>query len=135
MQLLHEKAEKNLMGAPEETLRLGKSQGGTQYFHCCEDTRPSGKYIPKGDDEIEQVFLREQSILTLHFCQKTGEEIYWEHEGMMDNPEYAKSAVKKIEAYEKNGIFLGENLILTFETSTQILEKRTLEALVRRHLL
>lgn len=53
--------------------------------------------------------------------KKTGKEIYWEHEGLMDNPEYAKSAVKKIELYEKNGIFPGENLILTFETSVNIL--------------
>lgn len=33
-------------------MRLGKSQGCTQYFHCSEDTRPSGKYIPKGDVEL-----------------------------------------------------------------------------------
>ena len=42
--------------------------------------------------------------------KKTRKEIYWEHEGMMDKPEYAKSAVKKIESYQRNGIHLGERL-------------------------
>ena len=40
--------------------------------------------------------------------RKTGEEIYWEHEGMMDKSDYAKTAVKKLESYQKNGIYLGE---------------------------
>lgn len=33
--------------------------------------------------------------------RKTGEEIYWEHEGMMDKSDYAKTAVKKLESYQK----------------------------------
>lgn len=53
--------------------------------------------------------------------KKTRKEIYWEHEGMMDKPEYAKSAVKKIELYQRNGIHLGERLILTFETELTVL--------------
>jgi len=67
--------------------------------------------------------------------RRTGEEIYWEHEGMMDNPEYAKNAIKKIELYEKNGIFPGEKLILTFESSTQILDKKILEIFVQKYML
>lgn len=49
--------------------------------------------------------------------RETGEEIYWEHDGRMDDPIYAQNAVKKIQAYEENGIYPGERLILTFETS------------------
>lgn len=64
----------------------------------------------------------------------TYQEIYWEHEGMMDNPEYAKSAVQKIELYEKNGIFPGDNLILTFETSASILNMDLVKELTRRYL-
>lgn len=249
MQLLHERAAHNLIDAPEGTLRLGRSQGCVQYFHCSEDTRPSGKYIPKGnmelarklaqkaydekikklttkrlrqldsiindycDDEIAQTFLSEhqerqkliapveelyeqklerwmanpysgkgfgtedpvittdkgmrvrsksERFMANYFdslgiqykyecplvlrpygyiypdftflSRKTGREIYWEHEGMLDNPEYARTAAKKIELYEKNGIFPGDNLILTFETSTQILDKKILELLVQRYL-
>lgn len=49
-------------------------------------------------------------------------EIYWEHEGMMDDPAYVEKALKKIEKYEKNGIFRGVNLIVTHETSKQMLD-------------
>ena len=35
---------------------------------------------------------------------------------MMDDAGYARSAVQRIEEYEKNGIFPGEQLIITAET-------------------
>lgn len=66
--------------------------------------------------------------------KKTRKEIYWEHEGMMDKPEYAKSAVKKIESYQKNGIHLGERLILTFETELTVLNSQIVEELVEKYL-
>lgn len=66
--------------------------------------------------------------------KKTRKEIYWEHEGMMDKPEYAKSAVKKIELYQRNGIHLGERLILTFETELTVLNSQIVEELVERYL-
>ena len=65
--------------------------------------------------------------------KKTRKEIYWEHEGMMDKPEYAKSAVKKIESYQRNGIHLGERLILTFETELTVLNSQIVEELVERY--
>ena len=65
---------------------------------------------------------------------KTGQEIYWEHEGMMDKPEYAKNAVRKIELYMKNGIYPGERLILTFETEQSLLNQKILESLAERYL-
>ena len=66
---------------------------------------------------------------------KTGKEMYWEHEGMMDNPDYARTAVQKIETYAKNGIYLGECLIMTFETSTSVINTELVEALTTKHLL
>ena len=41
--------------------------------------------------------------------------IYHEHFGMMDDSDYRDNAIRKIERYQKNGIFLGINLIATFE--------------------
>ena len=67
--------------------------------------------------------------------RKTGREIYWEHEGMMDNPEYARTAIQKIETYEKNGIFPGENLILTFETSMTPINTELMQMNVKKYLL
>lgn len=67
--------------------------------------------------------------------RKTGREIYWEHEGMMDNPEYARTAIQKIETYEKNGIFPGENLIMTFETSMTPINTELMQMNVKKYLL
>ena len=44
-------------------------------------------------------------------------ELYLEHFGMMDNPAYAEKAINKIQMYEQNGIYVGEKLMLTYETS------------------
>lgn len=65
---------------------------------------------------------------------KTGKEIYWEHEGMMDKQEYARNAVRKIELYQKNAIYPGERLILTFETEQSMLNQNILEKLVETYL-
>ena len=67
--------------------------------------------------------------------QKVGTEIYWEHNGKMDDPNYARLAVKKIQAYEKNDIFVGEKLIVTYETSETILNTKTIEKIVNKYLI
>lgn len=61
-------------------------------------------------------------------------EIYWEHLGMMDNAEYAENAIAKIYNYEQNGIFQGENLILTYETQKQPLNQKQIMRLVQQYL-
>lgn len=66
--------------------------------------------------------------------RKTGEEIYWEHNGMADDPLYARNMVRKINAYENNGIYQGERLILTYETEQTILNTGKIEQLVNRYL-
>ena len=66
--------------------------------------------------------------------KKTGKEIYWEHEGMMDKQEYARAAVQKIESYQKNDIYPGDRLILTFETEQSVLNTKTIEGLVNKYL-
>lgn len=67
--------------------------------------------------------------------RKTGEEIYWEHAGKMDEPVYARKAIRKIQAYENNNIFTGERLILTYETERTILNTGKIEQLVKRYLM
>jgi len=62
---------------------------------------------------------------------RTGDEIYWEHEGKIDDPNYAKKAVKKIMTYEKNSLKQGERLILSFETQDTILNTQDLDRIVR----
>lgn len=54
---------------------------------------------------------------------------------MMDNPEYARTAVMKIELYQTNGIFPGEDLILTFETSTSVIDMELVKQFTEKYLL
>ena len=61
-------------------------------------------------------------------------EIYWEHMGMMDNPEYTETALQKIETYQKNDIFPGDRLILTHETSRHPLNSRIIEKMIFQYL-
>ena len=65
---------------------------------------------------------------------KSGEEIYWEHNGRMDDPSYARKAVNKILLYENNQIYVGENLILTYETEQTFLNTKTIERMVEKYL-
>ena len=43
--------------------------------------------------------------------------IYHEHLGLMDEEGYVNRNIKKLREYEENGIYVGKNLILTFETA------------------
>ena len=45
----------------------------------------------------------------------TGEEWYWEHCGMMDDPKYKKRWEEKKAFYKKNGIEENKNLIVTYD--------------------
>lgn len=50
---------------------------------------------------------------------------------MMDNPDYSEKAMIKIDTYERNGLFLGERLLISYETlkrplNTLVLEKKIL---------
>ncbi len=46
---------------------------------------------------------------------RTRKEYYWEHFGLMDNPEYVEKVVSKLNLYNYNDIFQGRNLIITME--------------------
>lgn len=62
---------------------------------------------------------------------QTRREFYWEHFGMMDNPEYSEKAVNRLRLYERNNIFPGKNLIITTETAKQPINTRQIERLVK----
>lgn len=67
--------------------------------------------------------------------KRTRREYYLEHFGMMDNPEYCKLAIEKIEMYEENGIHLGERLFATFESSLKSVNLKMIDNLLDRILL
>ena len=56
-------------------------------------------------------------------------EIFFEHFGMMDEPEYAKQAFQKMKIYEENGLYEGSGMYYSFESlhsplDTQFFERR-----------
>ena len=56
--------------------------------------------------------------------------IYWEHFGMMDDPEYAMQALSKIVEYAECGIYVGYNLVITFETRSNPLTVSRIDAVI-----
>ena len=66
--------------------------------------------------------------------RRSGQEIFWEHNGRMDDPVYAQNAVRKIQAYIENDIYPGENLVLTFETEKTVLDDRMVKGIVESFL-
>ena len=60
-------------------------------------------------------------------------EIYWEHRGMVDDKDYAKSAVLRLKTLMQNGIFLGRELIITEETSANPLGTDEIDAVIKKY--
>ncbi len=63
------------------------------------------------------------------------QEMIWEHLGMMDDPEYAAGALRRIDLYERSGYYPGRTIILTHETAARPLGTRMIEAVIREYLL
>ena len=62
-------------------------------------------------------------------------EVYWEHFGRMDDPDYTEKLALKMNSYVQNGIFPGENLILTFESQSIPLNQNVVKELIHRYLI
>ncbi len=65
---------------------------------------------------------------------KERKEYYYEHLGKMDDLEYIDKALKRIDAYERNGILLGKNLILTYETLSHPINLKHVELMIEQYL-
>lgn len=84
------------------------------------------------------IYTRELGVIHPDFTAlnvKRRKQIYWEHLGKMDDEEYARDNTYRINVYEKNGIFAGENLIVTWETSTMPLDIKLMEDKIRHFLI
>ena len=65
----------------------------------------------------------------------TRKEYYWEHLGMLDDPEYFRDNINKLELYFRNQIIVGKNLIITYETSIQPLSVKTVDKILKEYFL
>ena len=67
--------------------------------------------------------------------KRTREEFVFEHFGMMDNLDYIAANSGKFDAYERNGFFLGKNLLVSWETAKYPLDLNKIEQMIRTYLL
>lgn len=65
---------------------------------------------------------------------RTRKEIYWEHFGMLDIPEYAENAVHKLKLFNENDILLGKNLIITTESRLTPISSSQIEKVIKEYL-
>lgn len=57
-------------------------------------------------------------------------EIYWEHAGLMNEPEYVMHFVAKVNDYAQNGIVTGKNLIITMENTGYPLNSKIIDQII-----
>ena len=66
----------------------------------------------------------------------TDQTYFWEHFGMMNNPQYVlNSFLYKITLYEAGGIILGKNLIATFSGGEYELSEEAISDLIQTYLM
>lgn len=65
---------------------------------------------------------------------KSRKEIVWEHFGMMDDPDYVKKTLKKLQDYTESGYIIGKNLIVTFESGEVPLSTKIVKKLIEEYL-
>jgi len=64
---------------------------------------------------------------------KTGQLIFWEHFGLMDDATYSKNAFQKLQLYTSNGIIPSIHLITTYETKENPLNVEDIEKIVEHY--
>lgn len=62
----------------------------------------------------------------------TREEVYLEHFGLMSDENYVERTMNKLATYERNGIYLGVKLFMTFETGKRVLNTRALDDILKK---
>jgi hypothetical protein len=64
----------------------------------------------------------------------THETILWEHFGYLDDHDYREyQFLKKLNSYQENGYYIGENLIITMETQRNPLNIRQVRDLIEHY--
>jgi len=106
---------------------------------------PSGNYVRSKSEVLIDMLLHMNKIPFRYECAlqlgsirvypdftilhpRTGKIFYWEHFGLMDEPEYYQNAYSKLKKYASCGIVPSINLITTYETkecplSTELIER------------
>ncbi len=65
----------------------------------------------------------------------THELYYWEHFGLMHNPDYRNNTSQKLKLYIENRIYPSEHLITTFESDSLPLDSERIQSLIEQYFL
>ena len=71
------------------------------------------------------------TIINIH----TGKITYWEHAGRMDDAQYANDFVRKMNTYTENGLFHGNDVIVTYESMNCPLNIHNVKMIVKKLLM
>ena len=63
---------------------------------------------------------------------QTREIVYHEHLGLMDDDQYRRANLIKLDEYRRNGIYLGKNLIITYEAEGCYLNIREIKKMCQQ---
>lgn len=66
--------------------------------------------------------------------KRTRQIYYWEHLGLLGDPEYCADNLAKLEDYTRYGIIQGKNLILTYECADRTLSTDIVKRMIREFL-
>lgn len=64
--------------------------------------------------------------------KRNRKEIYHEHMGLMGDENYRNANLNKLSEYLKNGIYIGKNLIITFETAENPIDIRAIKRMLEK---
>ena len=62
-------------------------------------------------------------------------EVFFEHFGMLDDEEYRNKSISKLDEYRRHGIYVGKNLIFTYETEHSPLDIKGIEQMLKEIML
>ena len=66
---------------------------------------------------------------------RTRQVFYHEHFGRMDDPGYVMKMLERLDLYQSNGLYPGEKLLMTFESSSRPLAMPQLEQMIKKYLI
>ena len=84
------------------------------------------------------VFIKGYGTVYIDFVildVKARKEIYYEHFGKMDDPDYVNRNLPKLQSFPQNDLILGKNFFATFESSKHPFDISTLEILLQHFLI
>ncbi|MBO6128952.1 MAG: hypothetical protein J6P79_08650 [Pseudobutyrivibrio sp.] len=67
------------------------------------------------------------------YNQRLNKTIYWEHLGMIDIDDYAKSTLQKMYKYQKAGFEIGIDVLFSMESANGAFDSREIEDMIIKH--